>query len=119
MELKENEFDRRARPARLAKMDDNQVTDDIASAIDFLRKHPACSNGTVGVVGVPLGRLSLAGLPDLRSTSQARRRGWILRGRHRQEARSGEEPIVSVDAALRGARPVRVAGSCRTGARDL
>ena len=32
-------------------MNDDQVTDDIASAIDFLRKHPACSNGSVGVVG--------------------------------------------------------------------
>ena len=49
VELKESEFTR-ARALR-GKMDDDQVTDDIASAIDFLRKHPACSNGTVGLVG--------------------------------------------------------------------
>ena len=49
VELKESEHER-GRALR-GKMDDNQVTDDIASAIDFLRKHPACSNGTVGVVG--------------------------------------------------------------------
>jgi carboxymethylenebutenolidase len=49
VELKESEFER-GRVLR-GKMDDDQVTDDVASAIDFLRKHPACSNGTVGVVG--------------------------------------------------------------------
>src|SRR5215471_3658411 len=33
-----------------AKTDDNKTSDDIAAAIDFLRKHPACT-GKVGVVG--------------------------------------------------------------------
>ncbi|MGH9612502.1 MAG: dienelactone hydrolase family protein, partial [Bryobacteraceae bacterium] len=49
VELKESEFEK-ARALR-GKMNDDQVTDDIASAADFLRKHPACSNGSVGVVG--------------------------------------------------------------------
>src|SRR6202049_631116 len=49
VELKESEFER-ARALR-GKMNDDQVTDDIASSIAFLRKHPACSNGSVGVVG--------------------------------------------------------------------
>jgi carboxymethylenebutenolidase len=48
VELKESDFER-ARALR-GKMNDDQVTDDIASAIAFLRKHPAC-DGTVGVVG--------------------------------------------------------------------
>jgi len=48
VELKESEFDR-GRALR-GKMNDDQVTDDIASAMDFLRKHPACT-GDVGVVG--------------------------------------------------------------------
>lgn len=48
VELKESEFER-ARALR-GKMNDDQVTDDIASAMDFLRKHPACDGG-VGVVG--------------------------------------------------------------------
>jgi carboxymethylenebutenolidase len=48
VELKESEFDR-GRALR-GKMNDDQVTDDIASAMDFLRKHPACTGG-VGVVG--------------------------------------------------------------------
>jgi carboxymethylenebutenolidase len=48
VELKESESDR-GRALR-GKMDDNQVTDDIAAAMDFLRKHPACT-GEVGVVG--------------------------------------------------------------------
>jgi carboxymethylenebutenolidase len=48
VELKESEFER-ARALR-GKMDDDQVTDDVASAMDFLRKHPACT-GSVGVVG--------------------------------------------------------------------
>jgi len=48
VELKESEFDR-GRALR-GKMNDDQVTDDIASAMDFLRKHPACT-GSVGVVG--------------------------------------------------------------------
>jgi len=47
VELKESEFDR-GRALR-SKMNDEQVTDDIASAMDFLRKHPACI-GDVGVV---------------------------------------------------------------------
>ena len=38
VELKESEFDR-GRALR-GKMNDDQVTDDIASAMDFLRKHP-------------------------------------------------------------------------------
>jgi carboxymethylenebutenolidase len=49
VQLTETEHER-GRALR-GKMDDNQVTDDIASAIDFLRKHEACSNGSVGVVG--------------------------------------------------------------------
>ena len=49
VELKESEADR-GRALR-GKMNDDQVTDDIASAVEFLRKHPACSNGSVGVVG--------------------------------------------------------------------
>ena len=48
VELKESEFDR-GRALR-GKMNDDQVTDEIASAMDFLRKHPACT-GDVGVVG--------------------------------------------------------------------
>jgi carboxymethylenebutenolidase len=48
VELKESEFER-GRALR-GKMNDDQVTDDIASAMDFLRKHPACT-GEVGVVG--------------------------------------------------------------------
>jgi carboxymethylenebutenolidase len=48
VELKESEADR-GRALR-AKMNDDQVTDDVASAIDFMRKHPACNAG-VGVVG--------------------------------------------------------------------
>ena len=48
VELKESEADR-GRALR-GKMNDDQVTDDIASTIDFLRKHPACNAG-VGVVG--------------------------------------------------------------------
>ena len=48
VELKESEFDR-GRALR-GKMNDDQVTDDIAAAMDFLRKHPACTGG-VGVVG--------------------------------------------------------------------
>jgi len=48
VELNESEFDR-GRALR-GKMNDDQVTDDIASAMDFLRKHPACTGG-VGVVG--------------------------------------------------------------------
>jgi len=49
IELKESDHEK-GRALR-AKMNDAQVTGDIASAIDFLRKHPACSNGSVGVVG--------------------------------------------------------------------
>ena len=48
VELKESEFER-GRALR-GKLNDDQVTDDIASAMDFLRKHPACT-GEVGVVG--------------------------------------------------------------------
>jgi carboxymethylenebutenolidase len=49
VELKESEVDR-ARALR-GKMNDDQVSDDINSAIGFLRTHPANSNGSVGVVG--------------------------------------------------------------------
>jgi carboxymethylenebutenolidase len=48
VELKESEAER-GRALR-GKMNDEQVTDDIASAMDFLRQHPACDGG-VGVVG--------------------------------------------------------------------
>src|SRR5512142_2424591 len=48
VELKESESDR-ARALR-GKMNDDQVTDDIASAIDFLRKQGGGA-GSVGVVG--------------------------------------------------------------------
>ena len=46
--LKETESDR-ARALR-AKMNDDQVSDDAAAAVEFLRKHSACT-GSVGVVG--------------------------------------------------------------------
>jgi carboxymethylenebutenolidase len=49
VELKESDHEK-GRALR-GKMNDDQVTDDIASAIGLLRKHPACSNGSVGVVG--------------------------------------------------------------------
>src|SRR6478672_4656479 len=60
VELKESEFER-ARALR-GKMNDDQVTDDIASAMDFLRKHPACTGGVgVGYYGVGIDqRLDLA-----------------------------------------------------------
>lgn len=48
VELNESEFER-GRALR-GKMNDDQVTDDIASAMDFLRKDPRCT-GDVGVVG--------------------------------------------------------------------
>jgi carboxymethylenebutenolidase len=48
VELNESDVDR-ARALRM-QMDDNQVTDDVAAAIAWLRKHPACT-GRVGVVG--------------------------------------------------------------------
>jgi carboxymethylenebutenolidase len=48
VELKESEADR-GRALR-GRMNDDQVTDDVASAIDFLRRHPAC-DGNVAVVG--------------------------------------------------------------------
>ena len=48
VELAETDFDR-ARALR-AQSDDNQVAADAAAAIDFLRKHKACT-GRVGVVG--------------------------------------------------------------------
>jgi carboxymethylenebutenolidase len=49
VELKESEFEK-GRALR-AKISDDQATDDIASAMDFLRRHPACVEGHVGVVG--------------------------------------------------------------------
>ena len=54
VQLNDTEIDR-ARGIR-AKMNDDQVTGDIASAIAFLRQHPA-SNGSVGVVGYCWGGL--------------------------------------------------------------
>ena len=48
VELAETDFDR-ARALR-AQSDDNQVAADASAAIDFLRKHEACT-GRVGVVG--------------------------------------------------------------------
>src|SRR5712691_980380 len=48
VELAETDFER-ARLLR-AKSDDNQVAGDAAAAIDYLRKHEACT-GRVGVVG--------------------------------------------------------------------
>lgn len=47
-ELAESDFEN-ARALRM-KTDDNQASDDAAAAIDFLRKHQACT-GKVGVVG--------------------------------------------------------------------
>ena len=67
VELKESEFER-ARALR-GKMNDDQVTDDIASAIAFLRKHPAC-DGTVGVVGYCWGGM-LAYLTAVRNKPDA------------------------------------------------
>ena len=52
--LSEAEFER-ARGLR-ARMNDEKVTDDVAAAIAFLRKHPACT-GPVGVVGYCWGGL--------------------------------------------------------------
>jgi carboxymethylenebutenolidase len=49
IELKESNHEK-GRALR-GQTNDDQVTDDVASAIGFLRKHPACSNGSVGVVG--------------------------------------------------------------------
>lgn len=54
VELGETEFDK-ARALR-GKMNDEKVTDDVATAITFLRKHPACT-GAVGVVGYCWGGL--------------------------------------------------------------
>jgi len=48
VELNETESEK-ARALR-GKVNDEKVTDDIAAAVGFLRKHPACT-GTVGVVG--------------------------------------------------------------------
>ena len=48
VELGETERDRAF--ALRGKMNDDQVSDDIASAVEFLRKHEACT-GSVGVVG--------------------------------------------------------------------
>jgi len=52
--LAETEFEK-ARALR-GKMNDEKVTDDVAAAIAFLRKHPACT-GAVGVVGYCWGGL--------------------------------------------------------------
>ncbi len=54
VEIAESDFER-ARALRM-KMNDETVTDDIAAAIAFLRKHPACT-GAVGVVGYCWGGL--------------------------------------------------------------
>ena len=54
VELGETEFEK-ARALR-GKMNDEKVTDDVAAAIEFLRKHPACT-GSVGVVGYCWGGL--------------------------------------------------------------
>ena len=54
VELGETEVDR-ARALR-GKMNDEKVTDDIAAALESLRKHPACT-GAVGVVGYCWGGL--------------------------------------------------------------
>jgi carboxymethylenebutenolidase len=54
VELAETDFER-ARAIR-GKTDDNKASDDAAAAIDFLRKHEACT-GKVGVVGYCWGGL--------------------------------------------------------------
>lgn len=54
VELAETDVER-ARALRM-KMNDDKVTDDIAAAIAFLRKHPSCT-GAVGVVGYCWGGL--------------------------------------------------------------
>jgi len=48
VELKEDDFET-GRGLR-GKTDDNQASDDAATAVEFLKKHPACT-GRVGVVG--------------------------------------------------------------------
>lgn len=57
-----------ARAIRM-KMDDNQVTDDIAAAMEFLRNHEACT-GHVGVVGFCWGGM-LAYLTAVRHKPEA------------------------------------------------
>lgn len=54
VELGETEFEK-ARALR-GKMNDEKVTDDVAAAIAFLRKHPNCT-GAVGVIGYCWGGL--------------------------------------------------------------
>jgi carboxymethylenebutenolidase len=48
--LELNESDSEKARAIRAKTDDNKASDDIAAAVDFLRRHEACT-GKVGVVG--------------------------------------------------------------------
>lgn len=55
LDIPEGEFEK-ARGIR-GKMNDDAVVKDVVSSIEFLRKHPANSNGTVGVVGYCWGGL--------------------------------------------------------------
>ena len=112
VELAETEFERRARFA--AKTNDDQASDDIASAMNFLRKHAACT-GTVGVIGYCWG--GYLAISRRSATSPMRR--WVITAWASTRAGSGEESFLPHHVPLRGTGSIRVTGSRRAGSRDV
>ena len=100
VELKESEADR-GRALR-GKMNDDQVTDDIASAMDFLRKHPACTGG-VGVVGYCWGGM-LAYLTAVRHKPDAA----VIDVQPQQQNRPRDAKVEETPAAKEVGKPLEL-----------